>query len=43
MVKKKKKFTREQINKAKDYRFKFSETYVEPKGMMDNPIPKKDR
>lgn len=37
-----KKFTKEQINKAKDYRLTFSETYVEPKGMRDCPIPKKD-
>ena len=39
---KEKRFTKEQINKVKDYRLKFSETYVEPKGMRNYPISKKE-
>lgn len=38
-MKKDKKFTKEQIKKAKDYRHTYGEIYVEPRGMYDNPIP----
>lgn len=35
-----KKFTEEQVKKARDIKRTFAEIYVEPKGMRDNPIPK---
>lgn len=41
-MKKEKKFTKEQMNKAQDYKRTVAEIYVEPKGMRDNPIPKEN-
>lgn len=37
-LKKEKKFTKEQINKARDYKRTVGEIYVEPIGMRDNPL-----
>ncbi|WP_265332406.1 hypothetical protein [Zhaonella formicivorans] len=41
-MKKEKKFTKEQVHKARDYQLTYSETYVEPRGMKDNPMPEKE-
>lgn len=42
-MRKKIKFTKEQLKKAADYKLSVAETYVEPRGMEDNPIPKKNK
>lgn len=41
-LEKEKKFTREQIKKARDYKHTFREIYVEPVGKLDKTVSQKE-